>query len=601
MKTKSQYKSPFIIIIIIILLLQNSAIAQMYVGPNTSVYVKDQVVFVKQNLELKEATSNFYLRKESQLVQGTTSPGANSGLGTLSVFQEGSVNNYSYNYWCSPVGNVVTSTSVNNPFGITQLGVPSTSTLTTATQIAPGFDGQAASPFSISKRWIYKFPANTTYSGWVSVGSASTLNAGEGFTMKGSSGTDITPLLEVPVDGVQNNPGSSQRYDFRGKPNDGTIDIPVLVDKLTLTGNPYPSAIDLKLFLEEEENCTGTAYFWEQDKTVNSHYVADYKGGYGTYSPGTPSDTDGIYTPATFYSYDGSGTLIAPISTPLNIFKRRYSPIGQGFMIRGNLTVTGNVLMKNEYRVYVKEGSGNKSQFEKRANYKTSSTEIKTPQIRFNTVLDNGPISQMVLAFDSNSTDGIDHAMDARSPNNGPANAYFSFDNKEYLINVIPFEMDKKIAVGFRNKIQANYKITVNEMVNLDEIENVYLHDKIADTYHDVKNSFYDLTLPAGSNNNQYEITFKNTTLGVKDRENTSFIVNQDNSKKSLIINNPLFKDLVLFNLYDIAGKLIFSKSQLGNNSNYSFPTSSLGDGIYIVKLESCDKMEMGTKIIVKN
>lgn len=42
--------------------------------------------------------------------------------------------------------------------------------------------------------------------------------------------------------------------------------------------------------------------------------------------------------------------------------------------------------------------------------------------------------------------------------------------------------MDKKIVVGCRNKNQANYKITVKEMVNIDEIKNVYLHDKIADT-----------------------------------------------------------------------------------------------------------------------
>ena len=594
MKSKTQNK---LYLVILGFLLQNSAIAQMYVGPNTSVYVKDQVVFVKQNLELKATTSNFYLRKESQLVQGTTSSGANSGQGNLSVFQEGSVNNFSYNYWCSPVGNVGTSTSVNNPFGITQLGVPSTTTATSTVTIlaSNNYNGIAATnQLSIAPFWINKFTSSSSYYGWVRVGSASTLNAGEGFTMKGSSGTDTTP---TPVDGVQNNPGSSQRYDFRGKPNDGTIDIPVLVDKLTLTGNPYPSAIDLKLFLEEEKNCTGTAYFWEQDKTVNSHYVADYKGGYGTYSPiGAP---DGIYLNATYFSYDGAGNQVPTVqNTDTNKYKRHYSPIGQGFMIRG--LVAGNVQMKNIYRVHVKEGV-NTSQFEKRANYKTSSTEIKTPQIRFNTVLDNGPISQMILMFDPSSTDGFDRAMDARSPNNGPANTYFSFDNKEYLIDVIPFEMDKKIAIGFRNKIQANYKITVNEMLNLDEIENVYLHDKIADTYHDVKNSFYDLTLPAGSNNNQYEITFKNGTLGVKDLENTSFIVNQDNAKKSLIINNPLFKDLVLCNLYDIAGKLIFSESQLGNNSNYSFPTSSLGDGIYIVKLESSDKMEMGIKIIVKN
>jgi hypothetical protein len=43
----------------------------------------------------------------------------------------------------------------------------------------------------------------------VYVGSTSNLNAGEGFTMKGTSGTNATT-----VKGVQNNPGNKQRYDF---------------------------------------------------------------------------------------------------------------------------------------------------------------------------------------------------------------------------------------------------------------------------------------------------------------------------------------------------------------------------------------------------
>ena len=41
---------------------------------------------------------------------------------------------------------------------------------------------------------------------------------------------------------------SAQRYDFRGKPNDGNIGIDVADGKLTLTGNPYSSAINLNMF-----------------------------------------------------------------------------------------------------------------------------------------------------------------------------------------------------------------------------------------------------------------------------------------------------------------------------------------------------------------
>ncbi|MBX9889343.1 MAG: T9SS type A sorting domain-containing protein [Flavobacteriaceae bacterium] len=587
MNSKKQNK---LFLVILSFLIQTFTNAQVFVGANTNILVNSEVFFVKQELELSTKTSNFYLRKGSQLLQGTIYSGANKGIGSLSVFQEGTVNNFQFNYWCSPVGNISSTTSVNNPFGITQLGIPTTLTGTTTAAMLSTYDG-TATPFGISSFWINKFTAaNSSYSDWVKVGSATSINAGEGFTMKGTSGTDDTT-----VEGIQNNSGGVQRYDFRGKPNDGTITIPVLMGELTLTGNPYPSAVNLQAFLIEETNCDGIAYFWEQDKTANSHFIADYKGGYATYSA-----TLDIYTPAIFYSYDGSGNQISPITSPGNMYQRKYSPIGQGFMIVGS--ANANVQMKNKYRVYVQEGAANSSQFEKRANDKTITKNVITSQIRFNTLLDNGPISQMVLAFNSSSTDGVDRAMDATSPNDGPANNYFVINNSEYIIQVVPFDINKKIPIGFRNSSKANYKITVNEMQNISEVKNVYIHDITNDLYYDIKNNIFDVTLPAGRNNSQYEITFKNSTLGVSDILNqSSFTIRQDNSIKKLIISNPLQKEINSFGLYDVAGRLILNRSQLGTDSDILFSTSNISDGIYFVKLTTSDALEMTIKFIVKN
>lgn len=564
----------------------------MYVKANTFIYASNQYVYIKDDLELNAATSNFYLRNDGQLLQGTTGASANKGVGSLSVFQEGTVNNYQFNYWCSPIGGNV-ATAGNSPFGITQLGRPTSIIETTAATATSTYDG-TASPLTIASYWINKFLVNlSSYSDWVPVGSAATINSGEGFTMKGSSGTDATW-----VGGVQNNPDEKkQRYDFRGKPNDGTIVIPVLPGEWTLTGNPYPSAIDLQAFLIGELNCTGTAYFWEQDKTVNSHYLADYKGGYGTYS------LLNVYVRAPFYSYDGAGNPITAVQTGTGgDYQRKYAPIGQGFMIEGYVTATGNVQMKNSYRVFVKEGVANNSEFAKIKNVKTTTaaSTADLPQIRFNTLLDNGPVSQMVLAFDPTSTDGVDRA-DSYSPNDGPANNYFVIDGNEYIIEVMPFDIDKKIPIGFRNYAEANYKITVNEMLNIPEVTDVYLHDKTTDFYHDIKNSFYDLTLPAGTHNTRFEITFKNATLEVDDIESPRFLVQQDNLKKNLIITNPLQLDLAACSLYDVVGRLIFTKNNLGTDSSYTFPTSNLSNGIYIVKLSSNNKIGMSKKIIIKN
>ena len=599
--------------IILVFLFFKDINAQMFVSPNSSVFVNNEVVFIKNELELNGATSNFYLRNDAQLLQGTTVASANKGLGSLSVFQEGTTNNFQYNYWCSPVGGS-SATTGNSSFGITQLKDVLDLTSSNAATILPSnnYNG-TASPLAIAPYWIWKLPASSN-TNWVYVGSGSTINAGEGFTMKGTSGTNL-----LTVNGVQNNPGSKQRYDFRGKPNDGTIAIPVTVGELSFTGNPYPSAIDLSAFLTNATNSTGIAYFWEQDKTVNSHYIADFKGGYGAYSP-LGGAGNGVYTPATFYSYDGSGNEVVATGTG-GTYERRFSPIGQGFLIEG--TVTGVVDMKNDYRVFVKEGAANLSQFEKSTNSlkgSASSSNLATiqsvsgfdyttvnttpaPQIRFNTLLNGEGVRQIVLALVPGATDGIDMAMDALSTSdNDVADMYFVMDDKEFVIDAIQFDIDKKIPLGFKNTDEANYKISVKEIINFTEAENVYLHDKTKDTYFDIKNSFYEMVLPAGVNNTQFEITFKNgSTLGIEDVAKESFLMYQNNNTKNLTISNPLQKELVACNLYDVVGKIIFTKKDLGTNSSYSFTTANLSDGIYFVKLATNENTMVNQKIIVKN
>ena len=79
------------------------------------------------------------------------------------------------------------------------------------------------------------------------------------------------------------------------------------------------------------------------------------------------------------------------------------------------------------------------------------------------------------------------------------------------------------------------------------------------------------------------------------------FVLYQNNTTKNLTINNPKQKELVSCSLYDIVGKLIFTKKELGSNADYSFSTAGLSDGIYIVKLSTTENTDIGQKIIIKN
>jgi hypothetical protein len=587
---------------------QHELFAQMYVSPNSYVFVKNEQLFVKGDLELNSATSNMYLRNDAQLLQGTTGAGSNKGVGSLSVYQEGTADGFDYNYWCSPVGNTLSATAVNNPFGIAQL--KDITGLTTAIDpvLTTALNG-TASPLTISNRWIYKFITSNAYANWVYVGNNNTINAGEGFTMKGTDGTSA------------NNPGANQRYDFRGKPNDGTIGITVAAGMRTLTGNPYPSAINLNLFLRDPANLevmNGTAYFWEHNDAVNSHYLEAYQGGYGTYIANNGDFSPGTYTSATWNTYNADGTLNTSGVSTGSTYKRMFTPIGQGFKIEG--IAAGTAQMKNTYRVFVKEGVANNSQFERNGSEVSGSdrwdgiqnvagtdytqySNKELPQIKIHTVLNNQYSREVALAFNDQATDGFDLGMDAKAPEYTlPNDAYFPLDaTNQFVISTLPFSIDKRIPFAFKAGVQTTFKVTVGNTVNFTDAENVYLFDKQTGIYHDIKNNFFEITLPVGVVKDRFEITFKDATLSTNSNALAqSLTVYQNNGTKNLTILNPQMQDLKSCTMYDVAGKLIFSKNSLGTNSEYTFPTSNLSDGIYIVRVNASNNQEMGIKVIVK-
>jgi hypothetical protein len=578
--------------------------SQLYVSSNSYVYNKGTVVFVNQGINL-QTDGNVFLRNEGQLLQGTAAISTNQGEGEVSVFQEGTSDNYDYNYWSSPVGNASSSIG-NEPFGIAMLNKPVSLTSSTPAVILPmNNQNGIANPLSISQRWIYKFLSSSTYSQWFQVGSAATILAGEGFTMKGTSGTDVT---DIESDGVLNNPGGNgaQRYDFRGKPNDGNISVSVDTGKFTLTGNPYPSALHVNEFLLDISNaaCTGIAYYWEQDKSVNSHAILAYRGGYGTYSPmGGILPTDfGIYVPAYFNSYNIDGTLnTAGLTTALAI-QRKYAPVGQGFMVKG--ASNGAILLKNSHREYYKE-SELYSQFERSANSSTSSSPSdgmnSLSYLRLNTIIDNANTKQLALAFATQATDGVDRGIDALSPvsNDLPDDVYFFLNNDKYVIQGIRFDITKRIPIGIKATDNTNFKFYIPETVNFDENQMVYLYDAQDGMYHDVKNSTFEISLSTGIYNNRFELTFQGNQLENSGNIKNDFVIVQNNTTEMLTVSNPNLLNVRSVTLFDLTGKQIFEKEKLVTQEIYQFSTNGLSEAVYLVELLTADNRKIVQKIII--
>lgn len=640
----------------ILLFTTAGAFAQLTVKPTAAgadsyVYVKDQVVFVTNEINLtrngiaNDQEASIYLRNNGQLIQGNPTA-KNTGSGQLSAQQNSpETNAWAYYYWCSPVGYPGTFAApqpAGNPWaGVINIYEPLPLTSETAARIAVKTTGREGflSPMTISTRWLYthKFPGTEAEADYQRINGGTAVPAGYGFTMKGLGNIQTPTQLD-------------QTYDFRGRPNSGTFSIPVAapvpnfpnpdIGQMTLAGNPYPSALDLnKLFWDPENTALGTFWYYDEDRTVATHYYSDRPYGYGTFTVGA-EDVDGnpyngsnlgTYVQATFKIYNAAGGSTGNSGPGTNDQNKRFAPIGQGIMFVG--AATGTVKIKNAHRVFFKEDTPG-SAFQRPSGDDTASegndaggptlststgaipVDYRTPQMRIWAIFDDNMTRDMVIAFYDQGTDGYDRGLDGLSPQDLKTDAYFPIgidnDRKPYVINGTNYSEDKKIPIAFKVQNTAQIRLQVVEEIK-KPYQYAYLYDRQEGTYYELTNTNMagaTLTLPAGTYENRFFIVFRNpnlkrdipiTELEAKDAVLANVNFFQNNPVQQLEVSNPEGYTINTAAVYDMNGKLVIQEKNLGAKNKYSFYTGNLSDGVYLVKLTTSEDITIDYKVIVHN
>lgn len=570
--------------------------SQLSISPSSFgasyVFVKDEILFVKQDVHLEKNSSSqleasLYLRGDAQLIQGEKSTNLNSGNGMISLFQRGTSNAYDYNYWSLPVSDNISS---NRQFG-SMFFEPLDPTQSRPAKIISSLDGQS-NPLSISRKWIYKF-SGKQYNDWEYIGDTFNVLPGEGFTMKGVNGTNSTAIYGIP-----NNTGSRQRYDFRGKPNDGEIHLKINKDQAVLTGNPYPSALDLRQFLVENTASTGIAYFWDSKPGGNSHYLQDYEGGYGLYSPGANA-----YVPAVFEAYDGNGEAVDFTGGYGQIYGREFAPIAQGFMLIG--AQDGEITFKNSYRRFQKENPEN-SQFRKPVSEKTKPADV--PNLRLNISFNDLYTRQLLLAFNDKATPGVDRAMDAESFSELDSDAGWRFEDGNYIVDVRPFKADDKIPLNLQLQEGTEVNFQVASFKDFQPVD-IFIFDAEDSTYYNIAGQSKNFQLPKGSYPQRFFICFQDLSVAPKALAVNKAItpiknaveIFQNNERSQLEVNLPEEIELKELRLHNLNGAMVLNNRIKEKDRHLEFSTSSLQNAVYIVELITSDNKKLVKKINVKN
>jgi hypothetical protein len=551
------------------------------------------------------------LEGESQLIQTEDSDLDVTSSGTLERDQQGTKDFYTYNYWSSPVGlpnilsnNATYRLSDNILMNGTTTATPNNITFSSAT-----YNGSiSGTDITIADYWIWKFDNKTTddYSSWQHVRSSGQLKVGEGFTMKGveDTGGTITDL---------------QNYAFRGKPNNGDIDINISVGSDYLVGNPYPSAIDADEFIKDNISSTdtagarnsdnvinGTLYFWDHF-AANTHYLAEYQGGYATYT---------LMGTAVAVSSDSRIDATGAVGTKV---PGRYIPVGQGFFVSATLdaslvgvsgldpeideTVDGGTLQfKNSQRAFEIEG-GASSVFLKNSNTKKetiakSSNDVRQKiKLMFNSP--KGYHRQLLVGVDENASNGIDLGYDGVLIENNKEDMFWTISNNAFIIQAVDnFNPEQVLPLAVKIDKAGLASINLDALENISADLNIYLRDNELNVTHNLRETEYEVFLASGDYLNRFEVVFQNNlALDINELEDNRLQVLYSNEKQRIVLHNPNSKNIESIEVYNILGQSVLNIQEPTSEIYLEYKAQQITTGAYIIKIKT-DEGALTKKIL---
>ncbi|MEW4923479.1 LamG-like jellyroll fold domain-containing protein [Algibacter sp. 2305UL17-15] len=553
-----------------------------------------------------EVYNNYYLELngtldlmgDSQLIQTEYSDLVTSATGKVLRRQEGTSSAYWYNYWASPVGslgatsltdnNAATNNANNSPYNLQMIKDDS------------GFNCQFTSNYTangnISTYWLFTYINGLTYWDWAQIATSANLSPGIGYTQKGT--------------GV---PSSEQQYIFEGKPNNGTILIPV-EDKggpgsvagtsktEFLLGNPYPSAIDVHQFIDDNAGVIdGTLQLWQQ-WSGTSHNLRDYNGGYAQVNK-----LGGVRA-RQFVGFNGETTGGEIGATKPS----RYLPVGQGFMVE--IIADGDVEFNNGQRIFIKEADAdgtynNGSAFFKGGNKKSKGTvsngnnsndALQKIRLEFNSVTGPEVRRELLLGFSETTSDAFDYGYDAEcvEANNNDLN--LNLEGKNMNIQAYgAISEDKVVPLNFKSSGDNTFEIRISELEHIEENQEIYLKDNLTGEYFDLTNNQpYRFSSEQGKFNNRLEIVFQSeaSTLGAKEVKTTdNFIYYHKGS--NMIFAKKLNGEVTKFTLFSMTGQSIMELNNVSQSTlNKGIKLSNVSTGAYV----ACFRTDTNTVITKK-
>ena len=481
-------------------------------------------------------TGNFNLQNTASLVQ-TSNDAVNSGTSFTMKRNAQPMYRYDYTYWSSPV------------------------------------EGQTLynlSPGTLPDKY---FGWNASTDAWVPyLNGNHVMVPGAGYIVRAPQTFSTNPAVL-----------SNFTAEFIGKPINGVVSMPITGGGASnLLGNPYPSAISATAFLTNPANTNvfdGTIYFW-------THNTPIANSGNGIFSY-TPDDY------AVFNLVGGTGTA-APTETSPTAANTPNGTIssGQGFFVVGN--AFGIAAFENSMRV-----GGSNSQFFRASAPATDEAAFEKHRIWISARGSNGSYKQLLVAYAAGATDAYDRGLDGEFYSDSGGLSFYSLGaSKKLSIQslALPFDAGSVVGVGFTAAEAGSYMIALDNFDALFQNQDILLHDKALEVYHNLKGGAYSFVTAAGTFDQRFEIVYRDAgALGVGEYQlGNDIVVFKDAAAVKIISSRSSIQSV---QVSDMQGRIIYTKKNIGA-TNTVLDGLSAERQVLIVTITTEDNKKVSKKII---
>ncbi|MCF6133247.1 T9SS sorting signal type C domain-containing protein [Flavobacterium wongokense] len=415
---------------------------------------------------------------------------------------------------------------------------------------------------------MYNF--SPTINNWVYQTGGVTMVQGVGYIGRAPSNLTYSPTQIVETS-------------FVGVPGNGVITTPILKSAGTynLVGNPYPSAIDVDLFITANTASTnGTVYFWTHNTAI----------------------TNLQYTTNDYAKYNLTGAVRTSTSAMSGgALPTGKIAAGQGFFIEAKTSLangTYSATFNNSMRI-----SGNNTQFFKTSQPTIASNTISEGLERHRIWLSlngnesSGAYNQMLIGYIQNATNDFDSLFDGKTlPVGNPVSLYTMVGDLDLSIQgkSLPFNTSDIIPLGYNTLIDGELTINLDDFDGVFNDQDIYVLDRADNTFHNLKESPYTFVTVVGAFENRLELRFDNQALGTSNPVNDTNVKIIGGDHQLQVISSAVAIKNV--EVYDILGKLLFSQN--GLNTNFFKTALNVSPQVLLVKVTLEDQQTITRKTI---